>query len=1061
MDLQTSKFIKSLARGARSKVAKAKRTYTCRTLKELIKAYRACTTHAEERALVKKESAHIRDLFKEGDTTFRRRNIAKLLFFHMNGYPTDFGMTECVKLCASPKFPDKRVAYLGLMILVEETEDILILVTNALKRDLASDDQHIVALALTVLADLASADMARDLLPEIEMHVESATSVYIRRKASLAAVRAVRKLPAEETPNLLVAVPRLFQSPHAPAHIAASALVISLARQSPGNLPQLRATGVPAILAALHDLLRPTNRSAPSSANVVGGVRNPFLQVKVLHAVRVIAHGAPRHLLAPISDALARIAANTDVSTTLGTAVMYECVRTIVSLDTEPSLRALAVGALCKFLIHKDANVRYIALQELVKVVSAGNGDENMEEYRATITKALLEPDPSIRLRALELLHAIVGGGNAVEIAAELLAFLGRTADEELRESAVRKICDIIARFSPSPEWRVDIFLQALEEVDAVMPESLISAFIAWISTVDSVQSHVAGKVYALCLLPSGGRSSGNDAPQPLPSDLDPFESMMSGAVIVAPTIAPAEVSPRGNNCAGSVDAEKVLPLNRRRARFERVCAYIFGEYGDSLVDQSAGVTGAVSEDDAISALERLLTASGVDVTSFPSSALLPDHREDVLLWELRLVRETCMTALVKLAARFAFASSASAGAGGGLGSLGASVAASAGINSSALFLEGPSGLLALEDGSTGSGMRGNAQQQPPAVQDSDFGTDLLAGLGISDNVPLGLGKPAEGDRALAVTTRDGMDLLDYNGDGDSLLLGEDDVGVHPALIRVRRIFAKHRQSSDAETQQRACEYSGLLTGNMASLRSVVFPRLPAMDYDGMWQRQKQEDAASFSVDVDGTGAQKPFSEDLLLLLDDDATVPQSGANSGMLALPPASGGFDLDDILNGDSTNPTTAAEDNLPFGTPTRDALPEESPVHISALPSGRQPVAPPTTLFSDWRLTVTALFFKDTESSPGTTRAELTYSNSGTSDISKFIFQLSVPKYIQSDMKPASSSSIQVGSSASQALFLENSMHGVKPVQLRFRMQFVVDGENMVEQGTCAALQLPPGL
>eukprot|EP00171_Calliarthron_tuberculosum_P010852 IDg10852t1 len=153
------KHAKKLMKSAKSNFSKAKRSYTCRSLKDLVRAYRACTTSAEERALVKKESAHIRDLFREGDKAFRRQNIAKLLFFHMNGYPTNFGMTECIKLCASPKYSDKRVAYLGLTILVDETAEILMLMTNCLKQDLLSSERSIASLALTVLADIASADM--------------------------------------------------------------------------------------------------------------------------------------------------------------------------------------------------------------------------------------------------------------------------------------------------------------------------------------------------------------------------------------------------------------------------------------------------------------------------------------------------------------------------------------------------------------------------------------------------------------------------------------------------------------------------------------------------------------------------------------------------------------------------------------------------------------------------------------------------------------------------------------------------------------------------------------
>ena len=39
--------------------------------------------------------------------TFIPRNVAKLMFMHMLGYPTHFGQMETLKLIASSGFPDK------------------------------------------------------------------------------------------------------------------------------------------------------------------------------------------------------------------------------------------------------------------------------------------------------------------------------------------------------------------------------------------------------------------------------------------------------------------------------------------------------------------------------------------------------------------------------------------------------------------------------------------------------------------------------------------------------------------------------------------------------------------------------------------------------------------------------------------------------------------------------------------------------------------------------------------------------------------------------------------
>eukprot|EP00061_Rhincodon_typus_P013982 g40714.t1 len=60
-------------------------------LRELIRTIRTARTQAEEREMIQKECASIRSSFREEDNTYRCRNVAKLLYMHMLGYPAHFG----------------------------------------------------------------------------------------------------------------------------------------------------------------------------------------------------------------------------------------------------------------------------------------------------------------------------------------------------------------------------------------------------------------------------------------------------------------------------------------------------------------------------------------------------------------------------------------------------------------------------------------------------------------------------------------------------------------------------------------------------------------------------------------------------------------------------------------------------------------------------------------------------------------------------------------------------------------------------------------------------------
>ncbi len=104
------------------------------SFRDMIRLIRACKTAAEERAVIAKECALLRDAFKEDHQDYRHRNVAKLMFIHMLGFPTHFGQMECIKLIAAVSFPEKRIGYLGLMLLLDERQEVLLLVTNSLKK---------------------------------------------------------------------------------------------------------------------------------------------------------------------------------------------------------------------------------------------------------------------------------------------------------------------------------------------------------------------------------------------------------------------------------------------------------------------------------------------------------------------------------------------------------------------------------------------------------------------------------------------------------------------------------------------------------------------------------------------------------------------------------------------------------------------------------------------------------------------------------------------------------------------------------------------------------------
>lgn len=454
-------------------------------LRDLIRAVRACKTAAEERAVISKECALIRTAIKEEDEQFRQRNVAKLLFIHMLGYPTHFGQMECLKLISAQTFPDKRVGYLGLTLLLNEQTEVLTLVTNCLKIDLSNPNQYIQALSLIAIGNLATQDMARDLVSDVEKLLRSNNS-YLRKKAALATIRLLKKEPdlIEGMADKIVAL--LKDRSHG-VLITGIQVVIEII----SILPETKEEYVK-LVPSLTRLLRNFLSMGFSPEHDVSGITDPFMQVKILRLLRILGKGS-EEASEQMNDVLAQVATNTETTKNAGNAILYECVQTIMEVESDSSLRVLAVNILGRFLLNRDNNIRYVALNSLSSVVSEDIGA--VQRHRSTIVDCLKDPDVSIRQRALELIYQLVNEQNVVALTTELLNYL-IVAQTEHKANLVSKVIQIVEKYSPSKKWRVDTVITMLSIAGSIVDESVPRTAIIFIAQAEGLQGYATHRLF-------------------------------------------------------------------------------------------------------------------------------------------------------------------------------------------------------------------------------------------------------------------------------------------------------------------------------------------------------------------------------------------------------------------------------------------------------------------------------------------------------------------------------------------------------------------------------------
>ena len=422
-------------------------------LRDVIKGIRSCKTAAEERNVVSEESARIRSSFRQENCPFRHRNVAKLIFFQMLGYNTQFAHIECLKLIVSKKYVEKKIGYLALVQLMGEDDELTLMAISSIKADLASDKHNVVGMALSAIANTANADMCRELAMDVVRLMAPGSPTSIRTKAILAGSRIVRKCP-DLIEDYLQPALALVDETHTQTLGAGISLMLEIVKQDPERLSRFAVFST-TFQRSLKNLLQPDGQAELIIHNVV----DVFTQCRLIEMLRLIGKSGEQHCQ-QMEVTLANVLSSTELVRQTGRAIVYECCKTILEIPSSISLRAQALNTLDSLIVSKENNTRFIALKALTREASVS--PESVSKFRTGVLGCLQDPDRSVATMAVELLVLLVNQDNVKTIVKDLLQLLA-AVEGDLKETIATKICLIAELHKYDQNWYVETMVKVLE----------------------------------------------------------------------------------------------------------------------------------------------------------------------------------------------------------------------------------------------------------------------------------------------------------------------------------------------------------------------------------------------------------------------------------------------------------------------------------------------------------------------------------------------------------------------------------------------------------------------
>ena len=462
-----------------------------RGLTVFITDLRNCKNEGDEKMRINYELANIRmklKRYKSFDCYQRKKYLCKLVYMYLLGYKPDLGCNEAISLLSSNSYPEKKIGYLYISVLVSKDNELNNLINKSIENDLNEPlNMNFVDLALCYIANtgyLEMYHMFRDSI--LSILFEQKCAGKIKQACCLALVAFIKKNPDIH----MQMSDRHFIHLLNDKSLGLVHTAISLIEMITQNNAQFDEKLLDFVATWLQKII--SNQKDEFKEYKYYSVPAPWLTVKLLKFLQCFPYPEDITISKKIDNVIIQIMYRNSEPfksdkiqhLNIRIAITIEAINLVMHYNNSPHELIKAANILAHMLNLHNANYRYLALETMASLAAS----ISIKKHQSIILSTLdTELDISIKHKAIDLLYNMADYTNANEIISHMFTILP-SIEYALKEGLVLKLAILSEKYAF--ENYIDNIIKLISTAGECVNEEVWFRLIQVVTNRAEVQCH-------------------------------------------------------------------------------------------------------------------------------------------------------------------------------------------------------------------------------------------------------------------------------------------------------------------------------------------------------------------------------------------------------------------------------------------------------------------------------------------------------------------------------------------------------------------------------------------